>query len=205
MIFKVAILQSRAENSNIKRNIDTIICSMEEASKNGADILLLPECFITGYELPMTYEKSISCEDEAIVKICETAKKYCIGVVLTSFTKGKERPQNTAFVINKSGEILMKYSKVHTCDFADEKDVEAGTEFKVCDFDGIKIGIMICYDRFWKLLKDKGISQYRIVQSGISHSTLTRLKRNEGVNTDTLDELGLEFKEEISTETRFGH
>ncbi len=147
MIFKVAILQSRAENSNIKRNIDTIICSMKEAPKNGADILLLPECFITGYELPMTYEKSISCEDEVIKKVCEAAKTHNIGVVLTSFTKGKVQPQNTAFVINKSGEILMKYSKVHTCDFADEKDVEAGTEFKVCDFDGIKIGIMICYDR----------------------------------------------------------
>ena len=147
MIFKVAILQSRAENANIKRNIDTIICSMKEASKNRADILLLPECFITGYELPMTYEKSISCEDEVIVKVCEAAKALSIGVVLTSFTKGIEQPQNTAFVISKTGEILMKYSKVHTCDFADEKNVEAGTEFKVCDFDGIKIGIMICYDR----------------------------------------------------------
>ena len=147
MIFKVAILQARAENANIKKNVDTIICSMKEASKNEADVLLLPECFITGYELPMTYEKSISCGDEVIFKICEVAKKHGIGVVLTSFTKGKEQPQNTAFVINKSGEILMKYSKVHTCDFADEKGVEAGTEFKVCDFDGIKIGIMICYDR----------------------------------------------------------
>ncbi|MBM0195871.1 carbon-nitrogen hydrolase family protein [Streptococcus suis] len=147
MIFKVAILQVRAEISNIKRNIDTIICSVKEAAKNGADILLLPECFVTGYELPMTYEKSISCDDEVIMKICEVAKEYDIGVVLTSFTKGKRQPQNTAFVINRSGEILMKYSKVHTCDFADEKDVEAGTEFKVCDVDGIKIGIMICYDR----------------------------------------------------------
>ena len=147
MTFKVAILQSRAENSNIKRNIATIICSMKDASKHGADILLLPECFITGYDLPMTYEKSISCEDEVIKKVCEAAKTHNIGVVLTSFTKGKVQPQNTAFVINKSGEILMKYSKVHTCDFADEKDVEAGTEFKVCDFEGIKIGIMICYDR----------------------------------------------------------
>lgn len=147
MIFKVAILQARAENANIKKNVDTIICSMKEASKNEADVLLLPECFITGYELPMTYEKSISCGDEVIFKICGVAKNHGIGVVLTSFTKGKERPQNTAFVINKSGEILMKYSKVHTCDFADEKGVEAGTEFKVCDFDGIKIGIMICYDR----------------------------------------------------------
>jgi predicted amidohydrolase len=41
----------------------------------------------------------------------------------------------------------MKYSKVHTCDFADEKTVEPGMEFKVCDCDGIKLGIMICYDR----------------------------------------------------------
>lgn len=41
----------------------------------------------------------------------------------------------------------MKYSKVHTCDFADERMLESGNEFKVCDFDGIKLGIMICYDR----------------------------------------------------------
>lgn len=147
MIFKVAILQSRAENSNIKKNVDTIITSMEEAAKNGADILLLPECFVTGYELPMTYEKSIACDDEVIMQICEVAKAHSIGVVLTSFTKGKKQPQNTAFVINKVGKVLMKYSKVHTCDFADEKDIEPGTEFKVCDFDGMKIGIMICYDR----------------------------------------------------------
>ncbi len=147
MIFKVAVLQSRAELSNIRRNIETIISSMEVASKKGADILLLPECFVTGYELPMTYEKSIACDDEVVVEICEAAKKYNIGVVLTSFIKGETRPQNSAFVINKAGKILMKYSKVHTCDFADEKDIEAGTEFKVCDFDGIKIGIMICYDR----------------------------------------------------------
>lgn len=41
----------------------------------------------------------------------------------------------------------MKYSKVHTCDFADERNVESGKEFKVCDFEGIQLGIMICYDR----------------------------------------------------------
>ena len=120
---------------------------MKEASENHADILLLPECFITGYDLPMTYEKSISDDDIRIAKICEYAKKYKIGLVLTAFTKGDKQPQNSAFVINKSGNILMKYSKVHTCDFADEKDVESGKEFKVCNFEGIQLGIMICYDR----------------------------------------------------------
>lgn len=68
-------------------------------------------------------------------------KKYKIGVVLTSFTKGNKQPQNSAFVINKSGDILIKYSKVHTCDFADERNVESGKEFRVCDLEGIKLGI----------------------------------------------------------------
>ncbi|RKI43170.1 carbon-nitrogen hydrolase family protein [bacterium D16-51] len=147
MFFRVAILQKRAINAQISKNMESIIKALKEAAKNNADILLLPECFITGYDLPMTYEKSISDGDENIKKICNFAKKHRIGVVLTAFTKGKDLPQNTAFVINKTGKILMKYSKVHTCDFADEKAVEAGKEFKVCDFDGIRLGVMICYDR----------------------------------------------------------
>ena len=59
-MFKVAILQKRSINEQIDKNIETIIMAMEEASENHADILLLPECFITGYDLPMSYEKSIA-------------------------------------------------------------------------------------------------------------------------------------------------
>ena len=95
----------------------------------------------------MTYEKSIADDDIRIKEICNAAKENQVGIVLTSFTQGKKSPQNSAFVINKNGQILMKYSKVHTCDFADEKVLEPGEEFKVCDCDGVKIGIMICYDR----------------------------------------------------------
>ena len=131
MTFKVAILQARSENANISKNVDIIHHAMKKASINNADILLLPECFITGYDLPMTYEKSISDDNEVIQNICALAKEYHMGVVLTSFTKGERKPQNTAFVISKQGNILMKYSKVHTCDFADEKEVEEGKEFKV--------------------------------------------------------------------------
>lgn len=48
---------------------------------------------------------------------------------------------------------------------------------------------MIVYDRLWKTMSDKGISQYRLVTNGISHSTLARLKNNQTVNTDTLNKL----------------
>lgn len=147
MNFRIAVLQMRSEARNIERNTETIIEKMKEASGNGADILLLPECFITGYELPATFHQAIDDNAFCLQEICRAAKETGTGIVATAFTRGKEKPQNTAFVIDKTGQIILKYSKVHTCDFADEACLESGDEFKVCDFHGIKIGVMICYDR----------------------------------------------------------
>lgn len=145
MIFRVAVLQMRSVSREYESNIKTIIKFMAEAKQEGADILLLPECFITGYDLTIDNDSAMTEGD--LSPLCEQAGKLGIGLVATALSKGECHPQNAAFVIGKDGKILMKYAKVHTCDFADEKVLEPGTEFKVCDFDGVKIGIMICYDR----------------------------------------------------------
>lgn len=47
-----------------------------------------------------------------IQKIKAATKEFGIGVAATALTKGKEKPQNSFFIINKNGEVLMKYSKV---------------------------------------------------------------------------------------------
>ena len=54
--------------------MESIIMAMKEASENHADILLLPECFVTGYDLPMSYEKSIADDDKSIAKIARKRK-----------------------------------------------------------------------------------------------------------------------------------
>ena len=48
---------------------------------------------------------------------------------------------------------------------------------------------MIVYDRLWDTMALKGVTQYKLITNGISHSTLTRLKNNQPVNTDTLNKL----------------
>ena len=48
---------------------------------------------------------------------------------------------------------------------------------------------MIIYDKLWVYLQKSGVTQYRLISEGISHSTLTRLKRNQAVTTETLDKL----------------
>lgn len=147
MNFKVAILQMRAALREKEANTHLAVRKMKEAAEAGADILLLPECFLTGYVLPADSQDALQEDEPYLEEICRAAKEYGIGVVATALTRGNVKPQNSAFVIDRAGTVLMKYSKVHTCDFADEASLESGEEFKVCDFDGVRIGIMICYDR----------------------------------------------------------
>lgn len=147
MNFRVAILQKKSLTGKYQENTDVILQKMKEAAGNAAELLLLPEAYLTGYTLPISNEEALSDDNPYLKQICNAARELQLGVVVTAFTKGVERPQNSAYVIGKNGELLMKYSKVHTCDFADEACLESGSAFRVCDFAGIKIGIMICYDR----------------------------------------------------------
>lgn len=147
MKFKVAILQMKSLNRQYQKSSDIVIRMMKNASENGADILLLPEAFLTGYELPISNEEALADQNPYLDKICTAAAELNIGAVITAITKGAKKPQNSAYVVDKSGKVLMKYSKVHTCDFSDEACLESGNSFQVCDFCGIRLGIMICYDR----------------------------------------------------------
>ena len=166
MKLKVAMVQYDANEPDSDFNTKVAMKYIKEAKESGADIVLFPECFLTAYCCPDIVEEllpleelendsefidwcnsAVTEEEEHVLQIRKLAKELQIGVVITAFTKGEKYPQNTAFIIDRNGDIILKYSKVHTCDFDWERYLESGQEFKVCKFDGVNIGVMICYDR----------------------------------------------------------
>lgn len=49
---------------------------------------------------------------------------------------------------------------------------------------------MITYDKLWKTMKEKGVSQYTLITKyNVSRGQISRLKHNQNVNTYTLDRL----------------
>ncbi len=49
---------------------------------------------------------------------------------------------------------------------------------------------MIVFDRLWTTMKEKGVSQYKLIKEHkISTGQLDRLRKNENVSTYTLDQL----------------
>ncbi|MCM1335380.1 MAG: carbon-nitrogen hydrolase family protein [Bacteroides sp.] len=163
---KIALVQARASAIIAEQNAKAAVRRIEEAKAGGADLVLFPECFLHAYTFPpccdplppleaiendpefLLWKDAALTDERPVLKmIREAAKRNAIGVVMTAFTKGKDRPRNTAYLIGRDGSILLKYSKVHTCDFSVERYIESGDGFYVQDFDGVKIGLMICYDR----------------------------------------------------------
>ena len=54
---------------------------------------------------------------------------------------------------------------------------------------GIEVISIISYDPLWDTMKRKGISQYRLINSGIDNKTLDSLKKNKNITLLTLEKL----------------
>lgn len=162
---KIALVQKRAVPNHPKRNSELAVRYIGEASCLGADLVLFPEMWSNGYAPPFDgafddptdpafekerkewLENAVTIESGYVTAVKDAAAKYKIGVCATFLSKTEGKFQNTAIVIDRSGKILLNYAKVHTCDFSLEKLLQHGSEFRVCDFEGVQIGVMICYDR----------------------------------------------------------
>lgn len=162
---KIALVQKRAVPNHPKRNLELAVRYIGEASCLGADLVLFPEMWSNGYAPPFDgafddptdpvfekerkewLENAVTIESGYVTAVKDAAAKYKIGVCATFLSKTEGKFQNTAIVIDRSGKILLNYAKVHTCDFSLEKLLQHGSEFRVCDFEGVQIGVMICYDR----------------------------------------------------------
>ena len=49
---------------------------------------------------------------------------------------------------------------------------------------------MITFDRLWSTMKEKNVTQYKLIHDyGFSPAQITRLKRNNNINTYTVNRL----------------
>ncbi|MDR2485271.1 MAG: carbon-nitrogen hydrolase family protein [Treponema sp.] len=153
--FKVALLQlipTYNEDGNLQKGIS--YCRL--AKELEADLALFPEMWNTGYCFPLEDKNSwiknaIDRESNFIKKFQEEAKKLDMAIAVTYLEKREGLPRNTVSIIDRFGNCILNYAKVHTCDFDVEKYLTPGDDFYVAELNmrigKIKIGAMICYDR----------------------------------------------------------
>ena len=166
-VFNVALLQLNPTDS-MENNMLKGIEYCKKAKEIGADIAVFPEMWNTGYKMLFEGDlkdqdnipqekinkwnsKAIENDNEFINEYINLAKELEMAIAITYLEKTKKKPRNTVVIIDRKGNIVLKYSKVHTVDSKMEAFIEPGTELKTCELDygrgKVKLGTMICFDR----------------------------------------------------------
>ncbi len=137
-----------AVSDNIDTNIIAIKKAIDFALKNEADILLTPEGSLSGYTINFDKKKA----EKGLKEILDYAREAKIGLALgTCFYEPDGKCYNQIRFYNKKGKYLGFHSKILLC--GNHNDADAGeinyyasSPLRTFDFEGIKIGGLICND-----------------------------------------------------------
>jgi predicted amidohydrolase len=146
-------------SANIKSNYQYIESLMIEAKLSKADVVHFCECALSGYPGTdmMTLEGYRWDELHDLTdSVMVLAKKLNIWVIMGSLHKlsGTNKPHNSLYVITPEGKILDRYDK-RFCTEGDLKYCSPGDHFVTFKINGVKCGLLICYDvRFPELYRE---------------------------------------------------
>ncbi|RDW17382.1 carbon-nitrogen family hydrolase [Oceanobacillus chungangensis] len=131
------------------------------------DIVILPEMWTTAYTLP-ELELYADRDGEPTTGFLQgLAKNYKINIIGGSFANKKEgKVYNSSIVVNCNGDIVYQYDKIHLVPMLNEPQYLAGgtEKVKVFELDGVKMGVIICYDlRFPELSRSLALQGAQIL------------------------------------------
>ena len=154
---KVTCLQMNMKLGCPKENFTLAEKLIVESVKAQPDVIVLPETWNTGF-FPKENLAELSCKTgyEVNNRIGELAKKYKVNIVAGSVSNVRGgKVYNTAFVFDRDGICIAEYDKTHLFTPMGEDDYyTCGNHLCRFELDGVKCGIIICYDvRFPELTR----------------------------------------------------
>lgn len=117
------------------------------AALSGADLLLLPELYLPGYNRPGLHGPMAqpAC-GEWIARAAEIARQAGCALCFGFAEKTPEGTRNSAMVLSAEGERIALYRKVQPFGPMEEANFIPGEGYVAFDFKGRRLGLLICFD-----------------------------------------------------------
>lgn len=166
----VAVLQLDTQD-NPDENRARAISMVDEASRRGARLVVLPEAIVCLGDVQARKAAAEPLNGPTTKLLCEAAKRngiYLVGGSFMEARQGQEKVYNTSLFIGPDGNILSVYRKIHLFKidvpgevvFDESEAVAGGEDVTVCESPYGIIGFSICYDlRFpelYRALSERG-------------------------------------------------
>ncbi|HTN14226.1 MAG TPA: N-carbamoylputrescine amidase [Sphingomonadaceae bacterium] len=154
----VAALQLALNAEDERDNIAAVGALVEEASANGAQIVLPPELFSGPYFCKLEDEALFALarptlEHPAVIAMRNMARALRVAIPTSFFERDGHHYYNTIAMIGPDGEVMGTYRKSHIPDgpgYEEKYYFRPGNDgFKAWDLFGARIGVGICWDQWY--------------------------------------------------------
>lgn len=144
---QVELAQVSLGDSDVEGNTRKVIEKIESADvSGGTELMVFPEATLSGFP---TRENIADIAQEiggpALSAVRDAARTKGVSVAVGLAERDGSRFYNTTVLVDQSGDIVLRYRKTHL--WASDVGVfTPGDRFEVCQWNGLTVGLLICYD-----------------------------------------------------------
>ncbi|WP_417264482.1 nitrilase-related carbon-nitrogen hydrolase [Celeribacter sp.] len=141
----VALWQAPSVEGNCDLAINQIAKATASAGNAGANVIVFPELFLTGYERPNLAELALT-RDALAVRLAPIAQTAGCAICVGYPQRDGDTIYNAALCVSASGVNLGNHHKIQLYGREEPARFTAGDRYTVFELSGHKAAILICYD-----------------------------------------------------------
>lgn len=151
---RIAIFQCSCDLGDSDANIEQLRFAVAEAAALNAQLLIMPELFLLGYNPPkeVCHDYAASRNGDVMKGVAQIAKDKEIALLFPYAERGDNNDFYDSMVLyDKDGTELLNYRKTHLWgpyerDLYDLGYVGESDPFNVVEVNGIRVGVLNCYE-----------------------------------------------------------
>ena len=146
---KIALYQGPGLINNVPAAFDLMATQAAAARQAGADLLLLSEMYLSGYNIGLSNAKkaAITTDGTEMARAGKIAETNNIALAFGYPELVGEDVANSVILIAPTGKVLLNYRKSHLFGDLDRAMFKhIGADFPLAELHNHKIGLLICYD-----------------------------------------------------------
>ena len=151
---KVALIQMNATPYEFKANLQLALQLAQNACKQGAKLIVLPELFDNGYcvsdkdgEFALDFDKPH--KHLTFKTLAEFAKENGVHLIACTIEKAGKKLYDTAFIISPKGKFVGKHRKIYLWN-GEKKRFYSGKDYEIFALNfgefKVQVGLQICYE-----------------------------------------------------------
>ncbi len=163
-MLSAAAIQFTVQQGDIDTNVAYVRKALSRVADQGADLVVLPEMWSTGFAYKALGEMAQRTE-ALVAELCDISARYKLVIVGSQPEPADEgRVFNTIHVID-NGQIAASYRKLHLFSLlGEDKAFKAGDSWCLAETSIGKLGVIICYDlRFPELSRRLALEGARVI------------------------------------------